>query len=204
MKNTSYDIDLGIIEKYHISPNELFVLRTLLITQENENNQIMFRFLRIPEHDRGDFRNILISLQNKGIINKSYNIPQKGEEFKPEEIPINKSLIRYFHKDSFDMGLELFEEYPQFGSINGEAIALRGVAKKFDSLEDFYRFYGKSIRWNPDTHKEIIELVRWAKEQATIINQSIASFVINQGWNDLRALKNGEGTNYNFDTVKLL
>lgn len=204
MKNTSYDIDLGIIEKYHISPNELFVLRTLLITQENENNQIMFRFLRIPEHDRGDFRNILISLQNKGIINKSYNIPQKGEEFKPEEIPINKNLIRYFHKDSFDMGLELFEEYPQFGSINGEAIALRGVAKKFDSLEDFYRFYGKSIRWNPDTHKEIIELVRWAKEQATIINQSIASFVINQGWNDLRALKNGEGTNYNFDTVKLL
>lgn len=204
MKNTSYDIDLGIIEKYHISPNELFVLRTLLITQENENNQIMFRFLRIPEHDRGDFRNILISLQNKGIINKSYNIPQKGEEFKPEEIPINKNLIRYFHKDSFDMGLELFEEYPQFGSINGEAIALRGVAKKFDSLEDFYRFYGKSIRWNPDTHKEIIELVRWAKEQATIINQSIASFVINQGWNDLKALKNGEGTNYNFDTVKLL
>lgn len=164
----------------------------------------MFRFLRIPEHDRGDFRNILISLQDKGIINKSYNIPQKGEEFKPEEIPINKNLIRYFHKDSFDMGLELFEEYPQFGSINGEAIALRGVAKKFDSLEDFYRFYGKSIRWNPDIHKEIIELVRWAKEQATIINQSIASFVINQGWNDLRALKNGEGTNYNFDTVKLL
>ena len=131
----------------------------------------MFRFLRIPENDRGDFRNILVSLQNKGIINKSYNIPQKGEEFKPEEIPINKNLIKYFHKDSFDMGLELFEEYPQFGSING---------------------------------KEIIELVRWAKEQTTIINQSIASFVINQGWNDLRALKNGEGTNYNFDTVKLL
>lgn len=101
------------------------------------------------------------------------------------------------------MGKELFEVFPQFGTINGNMIPLRTVAKKFDSLEDAYLRYGKSIRWNNERHNNILELVRWAKDN-NIINCSLASFIINQGWIDLEALKNGNGANINFDAIKLV
>lgn len=198
------DIDLGILEKYNLSPNELFVLRILLITQESENKQILFRFVSIPEKDRGDFRNVLLSLQEKGLILKSYKIPEKGEVFYPEEVPFNKNFIKNFHRDSLELGEELRSVYPRFGYINGNAVNLLGVAKKFDSIEDFCRAYGKAIKWNPEKHKEILDLITWAKDNTNALNQSIASFVINHSWEDLEALKAGNVANINFDAVTLI
>jgi hypothetical protein len=101
------------------------------------------------------------------------------------------------------MGKELFEVYPQFGNINGNIVPLRSVARKFDSLEEAYFRYGRSIRWNEEKHNHIIELVKWANENS-IINQSLANFIINNAWIDLEALKNGDKANINYDTVKLL
>ena len=82
-------------------------------------------------------------------------------------------------------------------------VPLRSVARKFDSLEDCYFKYGRAINWNPEKHNQIIELVKWAKEN-NIINCSLASFVINHGWIDLEALKNGDNVNINYDNIKLL
>ena len=102
------------------------------------------------------------------------------------------------------MGKELFDSYPQFGNINGNLIPLRGVSKKFDSLEQAYFKYGKSIGFNPEKHKTIIELVNWAREN-NILNCSLASFIVNEGWHDLNALKNGtDAANINYDAVRIL
>lgn len=165
---------------------------------------MMFRFFAVPERDRGDFRTVLLSLQEKGIILKSYKIPEKGEAFHPEEVPFNKTFIKNFHRDSLELGEELRNEYPRFGYINGNAVNLLGVAKKFDSIEDFCRAYGKAIRWNPEKHTEILNLVKWAKENTSSLNQSIASFVINHSWEDLAALKAGDIANINYDAVTLI
>lgn len=101
------------------------------------------------------------------------------------------------------MGKELFEEYPQFALINGNYTSLRGVSKKFNSLEDCYRVYGKAIGWKPEVHEHIIELVKWAKENR-VLNCSLASFVVNHGWLDLEALRNGDTANINFDAIKVV
>ena len=101
------------------------------------------------------------------------------------------------------MGKELFDVYPQFGNIGGCMVPLRSVAKKFDSLEDCYFKYGKTIKWKDELHIKIIDLVKWGKDN-NIINQSLASFVVNQAWIDLEALKNGDSGNINYDNIKLL
>lgn len=100
------------------------------------------------------------------------------------------------------MGKELFEEYPQFGYIQGNMVPLRTVAKKFDSLEDAYNKYGKAINHNYEVHKKIIELVKWAKEN-NILNMSLASFIVNNSWVDLEALKDGD-SGINYESVRLL
>ena len=78
-----------------------------------------------------------------------------------------------------------------FGLINGEPVGIRSVSKKFDSLEDFYRYYGKSISWKPDKHEYIMELVSWAKDNNLLVT-TLANFVIDHKWEELEALRNGE------------
>ena len=197
------DEELGIFTKYHLNPNDLFIIRILMLAQE-EDDSYLYRYLLLPEDVRGDFRTSLIRLQNKGILNKSYHIPPKGERFEPMDVEFNKTFVKGFLKASFEMGKELFETYPMFGNINGCTVPLRGISKKFDSLEDFYRAYGKAIKWNPETHSKIIDTLQWAKDNTQFIQFSLASFVVDHRWEELEALRNGEIANINFNAVKMI
>lgn len=198
------DAEIAILEKYGLTPTELFVVKIILLLGEGEN-EYLYRYLQMPVKDRGDFRTILVNLQKKGIILKSWTIPLSGQEFDPEEIPINKAFFKTFYRSGFDMGKELFETYPMFTNINGSVVSLRGISKKFDSLEDFYRFYGKAIHWDPNKHQEILDLIKWEQNNNVgFINFSLSSFVIEHKWNELSALKDGKLSNINFDTIKSL
>lgn len=177
-------------------------IRTLLILQEDANEELFKTYIEILHNSNIQIRELITRLQAKGIILKSFKVPNPGEAFDPYSIPINKPFLKNLFKSSFEIGKELFEVYPQFGNINGCVVPLRTVAKKFDSLEDCYARYGKEIKWNPEIHSTIIDLVKWAKDN-NILNCSLASFIINNGWNDLQALKDGEG-NINYDAIKLV
>lgn len=170
--------------------------------QEEQNEEVFSKYINILIKSNYSVRDILESLQTKKIVLASYSLGQKGTVFNPYEVPFNKNFIKDLHKYSFDLGKELFEAYPQFGNINGNLVPLRSVAKRFDSLEECYFRYGKEIKWNLEIHNNIIDLVKWANEH-NIINCSLASFIINNGWIDLQALKDGDG-NINYDSIKLL
>ena len=185
--------------KYKIDDNQLTLLEILLIAQNDEDNELVKMYFTSTK----DIRLHLIYLQNIGIILKTYKIPNKGEKLDIYDIPINKNFIKDFYKSSFEMGKELFETYPQFGLINGSSVGIRSVSRKFNSLEDFYRFYGKTIRNKPEMHQHIIDLINWAKEQNVIVC-SLCNFVIDHKWEELQALKDGNLANVNFDAIKIV
>ena len=196
--------EVCLLDKYGLTPNELLVVRILLILQDDGEEQLFQKLMVTLKHINLPLREVLEQLQKKEIILKSYKIPKSGEKFDPYAIPINKNFIKALYKSSFEMGKELFDSYPQFGNINGNLIPLRGISKKFDSLEQAYFKYGKSIGFNPVKHKTIIELVDWAREN-NILNCSLASFIVNEGWHDLNALKNnGDVANINYDAIRIL
>ena len=185
--------------KYKIDDNQLTLLEILLIAQNEEDNELVKMYFTSTK----DIRLHLIYLQNIGIILKTYKIPNKGEKLDIYDIPINKNFIKDFYKSSFEMGKELFETYPQFGLINGSSVGIRSVSRKFNSLEDFYRFYGKTIRNKPEMHQHIIDLINWAKEQNVIVC-SLCNFVIDHKWEELQAFKDGNLANVNFDAIKIV
>lgn len=192
------------MEKYKITSDELLFLTVLLLLQDGEGDYAFIsHYLSLPTDCRNGIRETLISLQNKEVITKSYKIPEKGQKFVPEDVTINKNFIKNFYRCSFDMGKELFEAYPMFGLINGEPVGIRSVSKKFDSLEDFYRYYGKTISWKPEKHDYIMELVEWAKGRNLIVT-TLCNFVIDHKWEELEALRNGEIANIDFNAVKQL
>lgn len=196
--------EVCLLDKYGLTPNELLVVRILLILQDDNAEDLFQKLMVTLKHVNLPLREVLNQLQKKEIILKSYKIPNSGEKFDPYAIPINKNFIKALYKSSFEMGKELFDSYPQFGNINGNLIPLRGISKKFDSLEQAYFKYGKSIGFNPEKHKTIIELVNWAREN-NILNCSLASFIVNEGWHDLNVLKNnGDIANVNYDAIRIL
>ena len=203
LKDLNLEQQLIFCDKYIITPNELLLLEIILLAQEGEQPEIVYNYFNANVDARGLTRPMLERLQAVGIINKTYKIPQKGERLNIYDIPINKNVVKDFFKCSFEMGKELFENYPMFGLINGEPVGIRSVSKKFDSLEDFYRYYGKSISWKPDKHKYIMELVSWAKDNNLLVT-TLANFVIDHKWEELEALRNGEIANIDFNAVKQL
>lgn len=205
MKNLTLNLEeeISILSKYRITPNELTFIKTLLILQDEENEDLFKDYIESLYVCNVKLREILISLQKKEIILKSYKVPSEGESFDPYSIPFNKNFIKSLYKSSFELGKELFEIYPQMTVINGSLVTLRGVSKHFDSLEACYFRYGKAIGWNQERHEKVLDLIKWAKER-DIIKQSLSSFVINNSWLDLEAIRNGDSGNYNFDTIKAL
>lgn len=203
--NYSIDDDISFQEKYQITPDELFILKILLLLQEDEQDLEYFqRFIQIPDNKRS-FRNNLQVLQGKGLILKTYKIPEQGQPFNPYDIPINKVLVKNMHKASFDLGQELFDVYPKYGLINGGMVPLHGVSKRFGSREDFYRFYSKVINWNPETHKKIIELIKWEQDNSIgFLNMTILSFVIDHRWEALQDIKDGKLNNVTFNVIESL
>ena len=78
---------------------------------------------------------------------------------------------------------------------------IEDVAKKFNSLEDFYYFYAKSINFDAVKHAEIMNLLEWANKNSNFLNFSILEFVISHKWIEIQLIKDGHGSNINFNTI---
>lgn len=206
MKNLTLTLEkeISLLDRYGITPNELMFIKTLLLLQDEEDEDIFRLYIETLYRCGVKIRNIILSLQDKEIILKRFHCPSEGKTFDPYSIPFNKNFIKNFYRCSFEIGKELFEEYPKFAIIQGNMVSLRGVAKKFDSLEDAYRAYSRKIGNNPEIHNHIIELIKWAKEH-NILNCTLATFIVDEKWNDLEAMKNGDNDSLiNYDAVKLI
>lgn len=193
--------ELNVLDKYKLTPTELFICRLLLIAQEEGVEDYIIRYVKINNGD--NFRKNIENLQSKGIILKSYKIPKTGEQLVIEDIEFNKNFKKNIHKASFNLGKELYENYPQTTYVKGQVFNLRRVSKKFNSLEEAFFKYGKYIRFNEDTHKEVIELVKWGINNGYNFT-TLDSFIVDQDWNNIRNVRDGGDININMDAVRLL
>ena len=191
-----------MMEKYHLTAEESLVIELLFLASiEEGHSEYLVKYFTI-QIDRTELRDILISLQDKGIIVKSYKIPSKGQKFDPEAVEFNKNFLHNYRKFSGELGQEFFKEYPSIATINGNEAPLKNYAKKFNSEEDFYFHYGKAIGWKLEKHLEVIELIKWAKDNnCTLLNMNIADFTISKMWRSIKELKEGDGV-MQFDTTK--
>ena len=190
-----------LLDKYKIDSNELLFITVILLIQEGDNNPYINLYFSLPVGCRGNIRDLLTSLQNKQVITKEYKIPPSGTKFIPEDIIFNKNFIKTFYKGSFWIGKELFEIYPISTVVNGVEYKLRRVSKKFDSLEDAYRAYGKAISWKPEIHQKIMQLVEWGKQNNYQFT-TLDSFIVDNDWLNIAAVRdNGLLTD---NTVKML
>lgn len=201
MKAFNLEEQVVLLEKYKINSDELLFITVILLIQEGENSPYINLYFSLPIDCRGSIRDLLVSLQNKQVITKEYKIPPVGTTFVPEDVVFNKNFIKSFYKGSFWIGKELFENYPISTVVNGVEYKLRRVSKKFDSLEDAYRAYGKAISWKPEVHQNIMQLVEWGKQNNYQFT-TLDSFIVDHDWLNIKAMKDNSMLDSN--TVKML
>ena len=85
--------EISILDKYRLIPNELMFIRILLILQDENNEELFSKYLRILKDSGINLRELIATLQEKEIILK-YKIPKQGQTFDPFTIPINKNFIK--------------------------------------------------------------------------------------------------------------
>lgn len=190
------------MEKYRLTAEEVLLIDLLFLASiEEGHKEYLVKYFTMPV-TRTDLRDLLLSLQAKGIITKQYKVPDKGQKFDPECVIFNQNFLNNYRKFSGDLGAEFLMTYPHNGLINGIEVPLNNWAKKFSTEEEFYYAYGKSIGWKQDKHEEVLELIRWAKDNnCNLLNMNIADFMISKIWQNISELKNGDGT-MRFDTIK--
>jgi hypothetical protein len=190
--------ELCLLEKYKLTPTELFTIKLILLAKEDGEYKWLQRYVQIIK-----LRDILVSLQEKGIILKSWKLPKEGQQLIVEDITFNQNFQKQYFRASFEMGEELFNTYPQSTIVNGQIYNLKRVSRKFDSLEDAFAKYAKYIHNNPDTHKEVIELVKWGIDNGYNFT-TLDSFIVDNSWIAIKAMKEGNGINVNTEAIKMI
>ena len=200
MEHFKFNIEneLTILEKYKLTPTELFTIKLILLAKEDGEYEWLQRYVQIIK-----LRDILVNLQEKGIILKSWKIPKEGSQLIVENIQINQNFQKQFFRASFEMGEELFEIYPQSTIVNGSLYNLKRVSKHFDSLEQAFLKYSKYIKNNPETHQHIIELIKWGIDNGYNFS-TLDSFIIDNSWLAIEAMKEGNGINVNTEAIKMI
>lgn len=194
------DNELCLLEKYKLTPTELYAVRVILIAREDKEYSYLQRFNALLN---GGLRQVLFELQDKGIILKSYTIPDSGSPFIVEDVEFSKNFVKEFYKASLQMGEELFEAYPQFITVGGVMYNARRISKKFASLEDAFAKYAKDIKYDPEKHIEVLELIEWAKENQYNFT-TLDDFIVDRTYLAIKAFKEGNGTNINLEAVQMI
>lgn len=194
------DNELSILEKYRLTPTELFTIRVILLAQDENSTNYLIRYNNLLE---GTFREELLKLQNKGIILKSYKIPKVGEQFIPEDAEFNKNFIKQFYRASYEMGEELWNVYPQSCIVSGQVFNLKSISRKFDSPEEAFQKYAKYINNDPNLHNEVLKLIKWGIENQFNFT-TLDKFIIDRAWLALKEFKNGSAINVNSDAIKMI
>ncbi len=182
----SLEREIEFMIKHQLSANELFTLRMILYAQDNHEEYLNNYFTQCSEMN---LRNILVSLQQKGIINKDYIIPTAGTKFNPRDVRFNKNLLKDYIKHSEELGMELFQNYPAFTNINGKTFSLRNITKLYKSIDEMCFAYGKEIKFDPVQHQKVMNLLEWAKDNNQI-HSGICDFIASRKWLDYEQIKN--------------
>lgn len=192
--------DLSIQEEITIcidsglTPTELFIIRLLFLAIEGESNPLINYISNISDGKKL-LRIVLSSLLDKKIINTTYTVPAEGEQLDVKKIPFNKIFLRKYIRESNDVGKEFFDAYPPFINIGGKLCSIKNFTKaNLFSLEDFCRFYNKSIKYSGVKHEFIMEMLEYGKEH-NLINYSIIEFIASQKYNEISYIINSGNVN---------
>ena len=190
----SLNEEINILANNGITPNELFILRLIFLASDG-NAKPLIKYLTDLTNGKQILREVLNSLMEKKVINNTFKIPKEGESLNFKTIPFNKNFIKYYIRESNEIGKEFFDAYPPFITIHGKLFSIKNFTKAgLFSLEDFCLHYAKSIKNSGVTHERIMEDLEFAKAN-NLINYSILEFIASKKYLEIEYIRDSGNVN---------
>lgn len=196
MKNLELSIEreIDFMIKYQLTADELFLIKLIFYAQDGHDEYISMFFSQ--DQLGKSIREILISLQTKGIINQTFTIPESGQVFNPQDVDFNKKVIKSLYQHSQDLGMDLFNIYPPYTYINGSPYSLRNFTKLYKSFDEMCFAYGKEIKFDLKKHEQIMNILEWAKDNNKIRN-NLGQFIAERQWEMFEKMQNNDEDVFN-------
>lgn len=181
----SLDKELEVMSKFKLDANHWIVVKYLFIAKYENDPSYLFRYF-LECSKTGAPRDILLSLKDKKIISKDYIVPEKGKPLDIKNIEFEETFLKQYFKTSVEAGRELFNAYPPYLKMdNGVLLPARNLVSKviFKTLDDFFLFYAKSIKFDISLHNKIMKSLEFAKEH-DLIKSAIVEYCVSEKWRD--------------------
>lgn len=180
----SLDTILNIMSEYKLTADELLLVYLTFIAQSENGNNTDYFLRWYDSCGKYNLKNLFESLKEKGVILKNYN----PSAYIPEEIEFNSNFLKKYFKLTGQLGQELYNAYPSYMYINGKIVSLKNISKIFKDLNELYFKYASIIKHNVNKHKEILDILEWAKSQ-DLVTVSLPEFIISCKWNEYKELR---------------
>ena len=108
-----------------------------------------------------------------------------------------KVKIEYKNKD-----LETVVE-KEYEFIDYTEMLCRELKRVLNDIEDAFAKYGKAIKYNDETHNQIIENIKAGIERGYNFT-TLDDFICDRGWLALDAYLKGDGININTEAIKMI
>lgn len=182
--NVDLERKLAIMAKHELSAEEWMMIELLFIVEDFP--ELMIKYFNECKKEKVP-RQILLSLKDKKVFDSSYDIPKEGEEFDPSQIEFSKTFINNYFKNSFEAGWELFGEYPEYcqnpsqEGLNRNFPARNITKNGYNDENDLFAKYNKAIQYKVENHREVMELLRWAKKNQ-LLTYGIVEYITTRKW----------------------
>lgn len=197
------DEEMNIMCTWGLTADEWLFIRLLFIAKSEGLLKPLSRYFNDCVKT-GLPLDLIISLQKKKVLSKNFKA-ERGVDFTIDSIEFEDKFDKKYFKVSDQAGRELFNEYPSYLMLSGgKMVPIKNITKQgFNSIEDFFFVYSKSIKHSKVTHERVMESLEFAKEHK-LINYLITEYVISRKWEDhIKMMDSGEIGNFvtTFDTV---
>lgn len=203
MGKLSIDIDrqLDVMVKYGLNAEEFFLAELLLIaTEEPQHTEYLLTYFTKAKKDQLPAET-LEALKEKGVLDKGYKVPSKGEIFRISDIKLNPKFMDEYFKTTLEAGEELKNAYPDFLQFGDKLMPAKNIVTSgYRTEEDFFFAYAKKIRHSRKKHQEVMTILEWAKGQK-LLTYGMVEYVTTRKWEDHMRMK--ESGDLGGHTVKI-
>lgn len=196
--------DMALMEEYKLTAEMLFVLKLLFEVHDaietSDSSSLYESKTRFNSFFHEKFNTInqldtIHALEERNILVKT-EIPKSITFVDAEKLTFNKNFLKRFRRFSFEMGSELWDVYPKLGYVNDKEIPLTSL-KTFNSCDELYSYYAKSIKYDEEKHRNILRLIEWAKDTGnSFVNMNIEAFVKGRVWEAISEFQDSGDTSY--------
>ena len=190
---------LNLESKYKLTADEIQLIYMTFLGQEENGGHTEYLKQWLEQCDgQVKLKPLFESLKEKGVIKKNYS----PEKFIPDEIEFDPKFLKNWIKQTGELGHELYHEYPSHILIDGKRCCLKNFARRFANLDEFYFYYSTTIKHSIETHKKVMEMLKYGKEH-NLIHFGIVEWVASQKWDYIEELKNSGADNLIADSILL-